>query len=260
MPEIRTEQRRSERLGRRRPPRPRSRVTPRSAASSSPHSRARHRVLAADRRAPVRRVVGAEGQPHARGAQRRERVRRVARDRRRATTLDVGHTSSTVPRSASSATSAGSSTARTPWPSRVTGTGSASARADARRARPLARVDRCSPSPASCGDREGARERPGREAGLVAGQAEAGDVGVRLRRRPCAAIASARSDAEVAHRGERSRGSRCRSPRARRRSPAAMPATMSRVGQPGRRRRGRARRSARRRPRPRPRTPRGSRA
>ena len=123
-------------------------------------------VLAADRRAEVRRVVRAEGDPDARRAQGRERVLLEAVDRRRGRRCASGSTSRTSPRSASSATSAGSSIARTPWPIRVDAAGRARART--LRPRPTRRRGRCSPGRPSCaianalGERRRAGSRPRR--------------------------------------------------------------------------------------------------
>ena len=92
------------------------------------------------------------------------------------TTLLVGHTSSVICRRASSSTSAGSSIARTPWPMRVTG--SSSAARTRVRAGPLAGVHRAAEARVGR-DPVGLGEQLGREAGLVAGQREAHDVGMR---------------------------------------------------------------------------------
>ena len=85
----------------------------------------RHGIFRADTTAEIGRVVGSEAGPHPGGrAAHRADGPRSSRTRPVATLL-VGQTSRIVPRSASSATRAGSSIARTPCAIRVTGSASA---------------------------------------------------------------------------------------------------------------------------------------
>ena len=227
------------------------RVMPRSSSSLEAEVLVRDRVLAADRGAEVRRVVGAERDPHPGLAQHAAAGAPRSSGRPRGRRCWSGSTSSTIPRSASSSTSAGSSIARTPWPMRVTGSSSAP-----RTESGPAHSPACTVQPRPGGGRD--LDRPRRRA----------RAGSRPRRRPArsrrrrGAGARRRSsatrmrplDAEVAHR----RRSGCA---------PSMPWSRARVVDPGgdarpsaRRRsgrraaRGRARRSARRRSRPRARS------
>ena len=96
-------------------------------------------------------------------------------DRGREPTFELGHTSSTVASSASSATSAGSSIARTPWEMRVTGSSSAARTDSAARCSPAWTVQP-SPEPAAISYARANWAR--RLARLVADQVEADDVGM----------------------------------------------------------------------------------
>src|SRR3954454_713386 len=135
---------------------------------------ARDRVLAPDRRAEVRRVVGGEGDLDPGVAQRRQRMGLVAGEdaeddvaRRAALEHDaalgeLGHERRVLDR---------------PHAVADPGDRQRERAADALGARPLAGVD-AAPQPGPGRDRVGLGERPGRVAGLVARHLEADDVGV----------------------------------------------------------------------------------
>ena len=156
----------------------RPRRRPRDSLSSSSSKPKRSRATAYSPpilRAEVGRVVGAEREPHTGFVKRPQRMRPRSSGRRRATTFEVGQTSSTMPRSASSPRAPGPrSRARR---ARCGVTGSVERAADRLRPGVLARVARAAEPGRRARSRRRARTA-GREAGLVAGQVEADDVRV----------------------------------------------------------------------------------